>query len=229
MRTRIDYDSAYPVLTAELGPGEMIRAEPGAMVSLLGVEMETRGGGGGVFGAVRRSLGGESFFMNEFRGDGMGGWVMLAPPAPGSIAEHELIPGEHLFLQGGAFMACTEHVEVDSKFQGLRGLFSGESVFFLRVGLNGPSGSVFYNSYGAIRELEVVPGREVVVDTGHLVAFTDGVNYSIGKVGGLRSILAGGEGLVMKFQGSGRLWIQTRNLVTLADKLMPFLKVQRSK
>ena len=112
--------------------------------------------------------------MNSFRGEGPGGWVMLAPPCPGDIAEHELIPGEYLFLQGGAFMACTEHVEVDSKFQGFRGLFSGESIFFLRVGLNGPSGSVFYNSYGSIRQVEVLPGREVVVDTGHLVAFTEG-------------------------------------------------------
>ena len=199
------------------------------MVALQGVGMETRGGGGGLFGAVRRSLGGESFFMNTFRGEGEGGWVMLAPPSPGDIAEHELISGEHLFLQGGAFMACTEHVEVDSKFQGLRGLFSGESIFFLRVGLNGPSGSVFYNSYGSIHELEVLPGRELVVDTGHLVAFTEGVEYGIGKVGGLRSIVAGGEGIVMKFQGSGRIWIQTRNLVSLADKLTPFLKVTRSK
>ena len=229
MRTKIDYESAYAVLTVELESGEAIRAEPGAMVAQQGVEMETRGGGGGVFGAVRRSLGGESFFMNTFSGLHGGGWVMLAPSSPGDIAEHELIPGENLFLQGGAFMACTEHVEVDSKFQGFRGLFSGESIFFLRVGLDGPAGSVFYNSYGSIHELQVLPGEELVVDTGHLVAFTDGVDYTIGKVGGLRSILAGGEGLVMKFQGTGRVWIQTRNLVSLADKLSPFLKVTRSK
>ncbi len=225
MNTDIDRDVAYAVLTVELERGEMVRAEPGAMVAQAGVEMATKGGGGGIFGAVKRSLGGESFFMNEFTGVGRGGWVMLAPPAPGGVMERALVPGEEFFLQGGSFLACTSGVSVDSKFQGFRGLFSGESIFFLRVTLEDRSGvgSVFYNSYGGIRELDVQPGEELVVDTGHLVAFTGGVDYSIGKVGGLRSIVAGGEGLVMKFRGSGHVWIQTRNLVTLADRIAPFL------
>ena len=69
------------------------------------------------------------------------------------------------------------------------------------------------------------PGRELVVDTGHLVAFTDGLEYSIGKVGGLRSLALGGEGLVMRFQAGdgGRVWIQTRNLVSLAEQIVPFM------
>jgi uncharacterized protein (AIM24 family) len=69
----------------------------------------------------------------------------------------------------------------------------------------------------------VNPSQELVVDTGHLVAFSDDVEYSIGKVGGIRSLIAGGEGLVMKFRGSGTVWIQTRNLASLAEKLNPFL------
>jgi uncharacterized protein (AIM24 family) len=69
----------------------------------------------------------------------------------------------------------------------------------------------------------VHPGKELVVDTGHLVAFTEDVEYTIGKVGGIRSLIAGGEGLVMKFRGSGHVWVQTRNLASLADKLIPFL------
>ena len=84
-------------------------------------------------------------------------------------------------------------------------------------------GTVYYNSYGAIKRIAVEPGRELVVDTGHLVAFTDDVDYSIGKVGGIRSLIAGGEGLVMKFKGNGDVWVQTRNLASLADKLVPFL------
>ena len=62
-----------------------------------------------------------------------------------------------------------------------------------------------------------------MVDTRHLVAFTDDVEYSIGKVGGLRSLIGGGEGLVMKFRGSGHVWIQSRNLASLAEKIIPFL------
>ena len=62
-----------------------------------------------------------------------------------------------------------------------------------------------------------------MVDTGHLVAFSDDVQYSIGKVGGLRSLLGGGEGLVMKFNGQGYVWVQSRNLASLAEKIVPFL------
>ena len=107
--------------------------------------------------------------------------------------------------------------------QCLKGLFSGESLFFIRVYSTEGVGTVFYNSYGAIKKVEVEPGMELVVDTGHLVAFGEGVEYSIGKVGGIRSLVAGGEGLVMKFRGTGEVWIQTRNLASLADKIIPFL------
>ena len=105
------------------------------------------------------------------------------------------------------------------------GFFTGERIFFLRAFTEDEPGEVFYNSYGAIRELELEPGRELVVDTGHLVAFTDGLEYSIGKVGGLRSLVLGGEGLVMRFQAGegGRIWIQTRNLVSLAEQIVPFM------
>ena len=61
------------------------------------------------------------------------------------------------------------------------------------------------------------------MDTGHLVAFTEDVEYTIGKVGGLRSLLVGGEGLVMRFTGDGQVWIQSRNLSSLAARLVPFL------
>ena len=113
-------------------------------------------------------------------------------------------------------------MRLDSKFQGFRGFFGGESLFFLRAYCEAGEGTIFYNAYGAVYELTVEPGRELVVDTGHLVAFSDEVEYSIGKVGGLRSMLLGGEGLVMKFRGQGRVWVQTRDLMSLAEKMIPF-------
>ena len=224
MRTNIEFGPSYSLLTVFLEPGETIRAEPGAMVSQQDVEMRT-GIGGGVFGAARRILGGESFLMNSFTGGPQGGWVCLAPPTPGDIRSFEVLPGSDLFIQSGSFLACSGGVEVDSRFQGFRGFFSGEKLFFLRAYAEDGPGEVFYNSYGAIRELELEPGHELVVDTGHLVAFTEGLEYSIGKVGGLRSLVLGGEGLVMRFQAGdgGRVWIQTPNLVSLAEQIASFI------
>ena len=226
MKSTIEFNPSYTMLTVELAPGESIKAETGAMVAQQGVEMKTGMGGGGMLGGFKRMLGGESFFLNTFTAAGMGGWVSLAPPSPGDIHSWPLREGQNLFIQGSSFLACTHNVQTDTKFQGLRGLFSGERMFFLRAYSEGGEGTVFFDSYGAIKQVSVDAGSELVVDTGHVVAFTDNVEYSIGKVGGIRSLIAGGEGLVMKFRGSGQVWIQTRNLSSLADKLVPFLPTQ---
>lgn len=223
MNTTIEFDPSYTLLTIDLAQGESIKAEPGAMAAQQGVEMKTGMGGGGLFGGLKRMLGSESFFVNTFTAGPGGGWVSLAPPTPGDIKSHELFPGADLFIQGSSFLGCTANVELDSKFQGLRGLVSGESIFFLRAHATDGAGTVYYNSFGAIKELRVEPGQELVVDTGHVVAFTNDVQYSIGKVGGIGSLIAGGEGLVLKFSGSGSVWVQTRKLESLVDKLTPFL------
>ena len=229
MQTTIEFSPSYTMLTAELSPGESIKAEPGAMAAQQGVEMRTgMGGGGGLFGGFKRMLGGESFFLNTFTAGPQGGWVSLAPPTPGDIISHELTPGQNLFIQGSSFLACSENVQTDAQFQGFKGMFSGEKVFFLRAYAEGGQGMVHVNSFGAIKQVSIQPGSELVVDTGHVVAFTDNVQYSVGKVGGLGSLVAGGEGLVLKFTGSGDIWIQTRTLASLMDKLVPFLPSTKS-
>ena len=224
MQANVEFDPSYSLLTIDLASGESVKAEPGAMVAQQGVEMTTgMGGSGGLFGGIRRMMGGESFFVNTFTAEPSGGWVSLAPPAPGDIGSFTLQPGTNLFLQSSSFLASTGNVQIDSQFQGFRGFFSGESMFFIRAFAERGTGTVYYNSFGAIKQVAVNPGQELVVDTGHLVAFSDDVEYTIGKVGGIRSLISGGEGLVMKFRGSGAVWVQTRNLAALAEKLNPFL------
>ena len=224
MRTQIEFAPSFATLNVELGPGESIKAEAGAMLAQQGVEMQTgMGGGRGLFGGISRMISGESFMLNTFTAQRGSGWVSLAPSTPGDIFSFDLQPGKNLFIQSGSFLACSENVQTDSKFQGFRGFFSGESLFFFRTYTDRGQGVVYYNAYGAIKRLPVEPGKELVVDTGHLVAFSDDVQYSIGKVGGIRSLIAGGEGLVMKFNGSGHVWVQTRNMASLASQIIPFL------
>ena len=223
MKTKVEFNPSYAMLTVDLDPGESIKAEPGAMILQHGVEMSTGTGGGGLLGGLKRMVGGESFAVNTFTAERGGGHVSLAPSAPGDIGEFELQPGKNLFIQSGSFLACTANVQTDTKFQGFRGMFSGEGMFFIRAFSTEGAGKVYYNSYGAIKKVRVEPGQELVVDTGHLVAFTEDVDYSIGKVGGIRSLIGGGEGLVMKFKGNGELWVQSRNMASLAEKIIPFL------
>ena len=118
------------------------------MVAQFGVVMQTGTGWNPIRG-FRRVLGGESFFVNRFEGGPGGGWVMLAPPAPGDVREYPMQPGDELFIQSGSYLASWGGVGIDSRFQGLRGLFTGEGLFFLRATAVNAPGSVFFDSYGA--------------------------------------------------------------------------------
>ena len=93
MKTTVEFDPSYAMLTVDLDPGESIKAEPGAMVLQHGVEMSTGTGGGGLLGGLKRMVGGESFFVNTFTAEASGGRVSLAPNSPGDIGEFELRPG----------------------------------------------------------------------------------------------------------------------------------------
>ena len=225
MRHDIKYDPSYSLLTVTMEPDEKVRAEPGAMVAHSGVRMNTyTASGGGLFKGIGRMIAGESFFTNEFTAGNTGGWVSLAPPTPGDIHHIETSPADDpIYLQGGAYIASTHNLDLDSKFQGAKGLISGEGLFFLRaMSTEGPA-HLWYGSYGAIEEIQVERGQDLVVDTGHLVGFHGNVSYRIGKSGGLKSLIAGGEGLVITLSGSGTAWIQTRAIDQFAEKLSPHM------
>ena len=224
MEEQVEFQPAYAMLTLSLAAGEAVRVEPGAMVAQENVTMETKSSGGFFKGLKKMAFGGESFFLNTFTGGAGGGWISLAPSAPGDLAWFDVQPGRQLFIQSGSFMASTSNVQTDTQFQGLKGAFSGESMFFIRAYTeDGMPGRVYYNSYGAIKAIPVQQGQTVTVDTGHVVAFEDTLQYQIGKVGGMKSFMFGGEGLVMNFSGQGTIWIQTRNLSGLASILIPFM------
>lgn len=229
MEIENEFGPAFTLMTASLSPGEQIKVEPGAMVAQSnGMEMKTGMGGGGGLGGfmksmVKSALGGESFFVNTYTAGPSGGWISMAPSAPGDIKTFHLSPGESFYMQGGAFMASEVNVEVSTKFQGAKSLFSREGAFFLRAEATDVPGKVFYCSYGAIKEIVVTPDRPIKIDNGHVVAFTEGLSYNISRVKGLGSFMFGGEGFTLDFQGSGKVWIQTRNMSSLATQLMPFL------
>ena len=229
MEIENEFGPAFTLMTASLSPGEQIKVEPGAMVAQSnGMEMKTGMGGGGGLGGfmksmVKSALGGESFFVNTYTAGPSGGWISMAPSAPGDIKTFHLSPGESFYMQGGAFMASEVNVEVSTKFQGAKSLFSREGAFFLKAEAADVPGKVFYCSYGAIKEIVVTPDKPIKIDNGHVVAFTEGLSYNISRVKGLGSFMFGGEGFTLDFQGSGKVWIQTRNMSSLATQLMPFL------
>ena len=123
-----------------------------------------------------------------------------------------------VFLSSGAFLAAPPSVQIDTKWQGARGFFSGAGLFLLSATGHGP---LFFAAYGGIHAVDVGPAG-YVCDTGHVVGFTSGLSYQVTKVGGLKSLFFSGEGLVCRFSGQGRLWVSTRNPSMLVSFIQPF-------
>jgi uncharacterized protein (TIGR00266 family) len=212
MQFEVQYRPAHSLAIAHLNANESVRAEAGAMVSMTtNIQTTTEGAGkkaGGLFKGFKRAmLGGESFFTNTYTSAGGPGHVTLAPSLCGDMAVHDVVPGQDLLIQGSSYVAAPDSVQIDTNFQGFKGFFSGESLFFLVARGQGP---VLLNAFGAIESIEL--NGEMVVDTGHLVAFTAGINYQVSKASaGLIASYLSGEGLVLRLQGQGRLYVQTRN------------------
>ena len=208
---------SFAYLEVNLEPGEKIITESDAMASMdPEIQVSPRANGGIFRALLLKILGNESFFINTFSNDSNERKeVIVTQPTPGSIVEQE-IDGDILFLQAGAFIAATEGVKFKVSYAGLASFLSREGLFRLRVT---GKGKVFYGSYGYIDEHEVID--EFIVDSGHLLSYPEGIKLKIKLSGGLFSSFFGGEGLVLKLIGSGKIRLQTRSLSGLAGWLNP--------
>ncbi|MEM1414747.1 MAG: TIGR00266 family protein [Myxococcota bacterium] len=203
--------------------GEALVVESGAMVARdAGVGMQTQMRGGLGSALKRKVLGGESLFQSTFTASAPGQQLYVAPGAEGDVVALEMDGSYGVFLNSGAYLAAAPSVNLDTKWGGAKGFFSGTGFFLLRCDGHGP---LFFSSYGGIHAIDVPP-QGYVVDTGHIVAFTHGLQYQVTKVGGLGSFFLGGEGLVARFSGQGRLWMSTRNGASLAAFVHPYRRVK---
>lgn len=217
MNIEILHRPSYSLAIARLDANERIRAEAGAMVSMsASVQIETKAEGGLLKSLGRAVLGGESFFQNFFQAGPQGGEVTLAPDLPGDVVVLEL-GGATMMVQSGSFMACETGVELNARVSG-KAFMAGEGLSILEARGNG---KLLVSSYGAIYEKVLVAGEKYVVDSSHLVAFDGTVAVQPRTVGGLKSTLLSGEGLVIEMTGPGRVLIQTRSPQALINWIIP--------
>ncbi|MDJ0634389.1 MAG: TIGR00266 family protein [Xenococcaceae cyanobacterium MO_188.B29] len=215
-------DSA--IARVSLNTGEELVAQAGAMIAMSGsINTSTtlrRGKGGGIMGGLKRMLAGESLFLSVFRSPTDNNEVWLAPKLLGDLLIYEM-KGQDLVVQATSYLACSSAVDIDLGFQGLKSLFSGESIFWLTVS---GYGLVLLTSFGGIYEIEV--DGEYIVDTGHIVAFERSLDFTISKPGNSWiGAFLGGEGFVCRFRGQGKVYCQTHNPgsfgFTVGSKLPP--------
>jgi uncharacterized protein (TIGR00266 family) len=205
MQANILYRPSQTIAQVWLQAGEALTAESGAMMGMsTNVQMTTQSGG--LLKGLKRLFGGESFFRNTFTAQGGQGEVLLTTPLCGDMTLLEV--GQMQWcVANSAFVACSTTCDVQVMATA-RGFFSGAGLFIL--GTEG-HGQMVVGGFGAIEPL-MVDGN-MVIDTGHLVAWDARLQYQIGKAsqsGWIASLLSG-EGLVCHFEGQGQVLVQSRN------------------
>ena len=221
LNVEIQFSPSFAMATVKLNQGESVQAEAGAMTGMAGgIEIATKAQGGLLGGLKRSVLGGETFFINTFTSPSGPGEIIVAPPLPGDIIHMPLDGAGAVMVQSGSWLAGEASVMIDTKWGGAKTFFSGEGLFLLRCT---GQGDMLVASYGAVFEKDLAAGETYRVDTGHIVAFEEGVGMQVNKVGGWKSTVLSGEGLVATFTGPGKLWQQSRSPQDLLGWLIPRL------
>lgn len=215
--------SNLPVVNIKLNRGESIYTQSGGMAWMDdGITMQTnmRGGLGKSFA---RMFTGESFFMATYQATKDEAQIAFASTFVGTIMPVELGYGHNLICQKDAFLCAEESVHLDTVFakKFTAGLFGGEG--FLLQKLSG-RGMAFLEIDGDLIVKELGPNEIIKVDTGHVAAFEEQMQYDIEMVKGFKNILFGGEGLFLTtVRGPGKVYLQTMNVQSLAQRIIPFV------
>lgn len=219
MEITLKHQPSFSLAIVTLGANEEVQVEPGAMVSYSdGIEVETKAKGG-LMGGLKRMVAGESFFQNTYKAPGQGGELILAQALPGDSIVLD-IGGSDFMLQSGSYMASEMSVSIDAKWGGSKGFFGSGSLVLLKVS---GQGKLLAGCYGAVEERILAAGQRYTIDTGHIVGFDSSVNFNVKRVGGWKSTLLSGEGLVVELTGPGRVLMQSRSEEALINWILPHI------
>jgi len=223
LKYEIKYRPSYSLLVVNLEPGEKIVAEAGAMTYMSpNIEVKTRMRERSILGSLGLTvLGRQSFFVNEYIAKDGPGEAAFASAPVGDVEVLQVKPGQGYIIQKSAYLASTENIDLDVKWEGFtKGLF-GQGLFMIKAT---GDGSLFINTFGAIDKHVLKPGESLIVDNFHLVAFSSTCSYRVTKFGGLKETILGGEGLVTRIEGPGEVYVQTKNLGEFVEWLWSLLE-----
>jgi len=210
MEITLRHGPSFGVARATLAPHESIQVESGAMMAMSPTLNLVARAEGGIMKSLKRAvLGGESMFVSTYTAPAEGGFVDIAARLPGDITTYAVTEATPLFIGKGGWLANEAGVQLDTQWGGFKNLFGSEGGFILRAA---GQGTVVFACYGTLEVWTLAPGQRVTVDSGHMVAYESTVSMSIRKAtGGVVQMFKSGEGLVLDFEGPGRVWVQTRN------------------
>ena len=226
MQTRIQ-GTTMPVLDVELAPNESVFSESGELSWMTAsIQMTTHtqmGGGGGLFGALKRVAGGGSLFMTEYRAYGAPGTVSFATKVPGHIVPVEINSGAEYMVHRHGFLCATPQVTIGVGFQQSlgAGIFGGDGFLLQRVG---GQGTAWLELSGELIVKNLAPGELLRVHPGHVGAFQSSVAFQITTVPGIKNMIFGGDGLFLaELMGPGAVWLQTLPISRLAHQIAEYI------
>ena len=211
-----------PVVICDLNANEAMITEKGSMV-WMSPNMEMQTSAGGIGKAFGRMFSGESMFQNIYTARGGPGMIAFASSFPGSIRAVQITPDRPVVVQKSGFLASEQGVELSVFFQkkGMAGFFGGEG--FIMQKLSG-YGTAFLEIDGSIVEYDLMPGQQIIVDTGNLAMCDATCTIDVQTVKGVKNVLFGGEGLFNTVvTGPGRVVLQTMPVSNFASAIASVL------
>jgi len=226
MQARI-LGTTMPVLEVDLNPNESVFSESGELSWMTAsIQMTTHtqmGGGGGLFGVLKRAAAGASIFMTEYRAIQYPGSVSFATKVPGHIVPVELAPGQEYMVHRHGFLCATPQVAITLGFQQSlgAGIFGGDGFLLQRVG---GMGTAWLELSGELVQKNLAPGEVLRVHPGHVGAFQASVGFQITMVPGIKNMIFGGDGIFLaELMGPGAVWLQTLPISRLAHQIYEYL------
>lgn len=215
LATELIGSNSFRMLKANLAPGQTITVEPGLMASQHPqIEVKTEMNGNILSALGSKIFGGESFFINHYTNrSSQTATLHITQATPGDMFEMPMTGGT-IFIEAGAFIARTSGIRCETVWAGFTSLIAGEGLFRLKYSGHG---TLWFGSYGAVFEKEI--NGDLIVDSGHLVAYPPTMKLQLKLAGGLFSSFFSKEGFVLKISGQGKVVLQTRSVKGLADWL----------
>jgi uncharacterized protein (TIGR00266 family) len=232
MQSRIQ-GTTMPVLELLLEPNESVISEAGELSWMSSsIQMTTHtqmAGGGGIFGAFKRVIGGGTLFMTEYRAIGAAGEVAFATKVPGHIVPVEVSGGHEYYIHRHGFLCATPQIQLGVGFQQSlgAGIFGGDGFILQKVS---GVGMAWLELSGELIVKDLAPGEMLRVHPGHVGAFQGTVSFQITRISGIQNMIFGGDGIFLAaLTGPGRVWLQTLPISKLAHQLMQYMPQEQAR
>lgn len=207
---RINKDQIYAVLELELKPNQIVFVNANAVTAMDSQILFVNKLRGGLLDILRKALGLETLFLNQFSANQHPGYLHLSPPLPGDVCHYFLTREKGIYLKSDNFLACQPTVKIDTNFRSMKHFYNDNQTVLLRlIG----EGDLWFSTYGGLLEIPI--DGSLAYNPDYIVAFEDTLDYEMKKdeklsTDKLRGDVWGGQGRLCKFSGEGRVWVQAR-------------------